>query len=264
MKLLASTLLLLLSANIWAVNTQYSGLYQLTCDQLNLRFSVGLGSATVTQTENAILLDADGASYGLTIPMDCTDPQTPQVDEAALKADLIQSCIDFENNEDDQWVAENLPCDAFASAGVWVWSNIANGLQPKVFTSLDMNVRRANSWIWRALGFDAVDYTAITAQGDVIEGGNMLINGQGAWGVLSTSGVPIPASGSYDDVTLTGCALTQTQTANGVVSVGEAGNTTTARTVVDQDVTCTASYGEETLGVNLSISVTANSTGSTN
>ena len=261
MKLLMTSLLMFLSINTFAVNTQFSGLYNLTCENLNLRFSVGLGSATITQTDNAILLDADGANFYIDIPMSCANPSTPEVDEAQLKSDLIQSCVDFENNEDDQWVAENLPCEEFASAGVWVWSNVGNSLNPKVFTSIDMDVRRSNSWLWRVLGFDAVDYTAVTADGDLVEGSNMLINSQGSWGALSAGALPIPASGEYEGVELTGCALTQSNSANGVVTVNETGNTTTAKTVVDQDVTCTATYGDETLGLNLSVSITANSSG---
>lgn len=91
----------------------------------------------------------------------------------------------------------------------------------------------------------------------------MLINGQGTWGVVAAQGLPFAASGEYEGVELTGCALTQTQSANGKVTVEESGNTTTARTVVDQDVTCTANYGDETLGLNISAKMTANSIGVT-
>ncbi len=244
-----------------AANTQYNGLYDLNCDSLTMQFSVGLGGATTTQTDNAILLDSDGANFVVEIPMDCENPESVAVDTQQLRADTVAACHAFEENDSDPWVTENLPCEAIASAATWMWSGIATSVEPILFKSIDMSVRRSGNWLWRVLGFDAVDYIAVTSQDQVVVNDNMLIDNNGKWGLVELSGLPIPLSGEFEGVQLTGCALTQVITATGDVDVVEAGNITTANTMVDQDATCTANYEDQTLAINVSAKISSVSNG---
>ena len=242
--------------------TKYNGDYELDCQSLSMTISVGLGGAVITQTESSIILNSGSANINVTVPMDCENPDAVSVDKDEMWTNTRDACVDFETNPPPGIVAENLPCDAIASASTWMWSGIANAIAPVVYTSIDMSVRRSGNWFWRWLGYDAVDWFATTASGGEESGSNIIIDKHGKWASFDMKGLGIPASGEYQGVSLTGCALTQTTTVSGNVDIHEAGNFTTAKSVVDQDATCTADYGgDTTLALNVSAKVTANSNG---
>lgn len=262
-KLLATTAVLLtaVASNVNAANTQYNGNYALTCDDLGMTFSVGLGGAEITQTEGSIILDSNGATISVDVPMSCDDADDVSIDAATMYSNVVQQCHAFEDNDEDPWVAENLPCETIAAASTWLGGQLVSGIEPVLLKSLDMSVRRSGSWFWRLLGFDAVDYTSVTVNDQVTVDDNMLIDKNGKWGILDIVGVPLPVSGEFQGVELTGCGVTQVTTATGDVDVTETGNVTSAKVVVDQDAVCIANYGDTALAVDVSVKITAESTG---
>lgn len=253
------------AASAKTIHTEFDGDYAFDCDSLTMTFSVGLGGGTITQTDNSIILDSSGASVSVDVPLNCDNPDVLTVDEQTLHNNTAQACRDFENNDTDQWVAVNLPCEAIATASTGMFRWAAPGLAPALYESLSMSVVRSGNWFFRWLGYDAVEWTAVSTAGEVTSGNNILIDKWGKWGSFNMKGIAYPASGEFGDVSLNGCVLTETRTFTGNADLpqneGEP-NFTSAKSVVDQDATCTASYGEDlTIGVNVSLKVTARYSG---
>ncbi len=268
-KLITTTTLALLcvsgAASAKTIHTEFNGDYAFECDSLTMTFSVTLGGGTITTKPGSIILDSDGATVSVNVPLNCENPEVLTVDTATLHGNTVQACHDFENNDNDQWVAENLPCETIATASTAMFGWAALGLAPALYESLEMSVVRSGNWFFRWIGLDQVNWTAVSTAGEVTSGSNILINKYGKWGSFNMKGIAYPVSGEFEGVSLTGCALTETRTFTGNADLPAAEGEphyTSAKSVVDQDATCTAEYGEDLkLAVNASFKVTARYSG---